>query len=178
MSKRYGASGVLVCCVAICGFQAPTVEAQTQGETVSSGEQSEERRSRYMVPVRSNASRIAYRPEMPVPTGYEIIKRPRMGMLVTGMAVFTASYFGWVSIAAFDDFPPEWFVPLIGKFFATPEFSGTGDSAALAILVLGALAEFAGLTLTILGAVLKRRYLTPKLSIDRHGASVGLRFAF
>jgi hypothetical protein len=136
-------------------------------------------------------SRLPYNDGEPVPPGYEIQTRPRMGMAKAGIAtlvplyglsaLFGATYLGREDGAA-QAYAPL-LIPVIGPF-ATMGTAGTAEFGTT-ILALNGLGQLAGAALLIAGLLTDEQYLArrragldirPEVSVGPR--SVALRWQF
>ncbi len=98
---------------------------------------------------------------MPLPPNAQVVTRVRKGLLVPGIVMFVAGYLSMVFTYTFmDDVsrepPPGMLVPLVGPFFLMPDASEAGRT----LLGFDALLQIGGMTMLILGATLKAKYVT------------------
>jgi len=123
---------------------------------------------------------------MQLPPNAQVETRAKTGMIVGGIAMFVAGYismvFTYTFASAFGDPPGTMLIPAIGPFFIMPDASSEGRT----LLGLDALLQIGGLTMLILGATLKTKYVTwygdsrvrvtPMAS--RGGAGMGMSLSF
>jgi len=115
----------------------------------------------YGYTARPRYHREPYVEGMPLPPNARISSRVRKGLLIPGIAMFTGGYiamiFTYSFIDGFSGTPPgTMLIPLIGPFFLMPD-AGRGGRG---LLALDALLQIGGVTMLILGATLKTRYVT------------------
>ncbi|MBO6939057.1 MAG: hypothetical protein JJ863_29075 [Deltaproteobacteria bacterium] len=98
---------------------------------------------------------------MTLPPNAQVVSRVRTGLLVPGIAMFVGGYISMVFTYSFidgfsGDPPATMLIPLIGPFFLMPDASESGR------LLLGfdALLQIGGMTMLVLGATLKAKYVT------------------
>lgn len=138
----------------------------------------------YQQPPRYHRER--YIEGMQLPPNAQVVSRVRTGLLIPGIAIFAASYitmaFTYSFASAFGDPPGTMLIPLIGPFFLMPDASQEGR----VLLGFDALLQIGGMTMLILGAAVKAKYVTwygdnrfqvaPLASRSGGGLQMALRF--
>lgn len=136
-------------------------------------------------PVATGVQVLDYEQGDPVPPGFQLRSRPRLGLVITGAAVGGGAY-GFVVLGAldsgFDDKTGFLLIPLAGPWLmlaaggAQDKTCPTDDDACegennqmeRAVLVLDGLAQATGATLVALG------FAFPRQRLERTGPSVSL----
>lgn len=123
---------------------------------------------------------------MQLPPNAQIETRAKTGMIAGGIAMFVAGYVSMVFVysfaSAFGDPPGTMLIPAIGPFFIMPDASSEGRT----LLGLDALLQIGGLTMLILGATLKTKYVTwygdSRIRVtpmaSRSGGGMGMSLSF
>lgn len=134
----------------------PAQPAPTYGQQPQQQQQQQQQGYGY----RPTYHRERYVEGMQLPPNANVETRVRKGLLVGGIAMFVAGYismvFTYSFASAFGDPPGTMLIPAIGPFFIMPDASQEGRT----LLGLDALLQIGGLTMLILGATLKTKYVT------------------
>ena len=107
--------------------------------------------------------RLPYQAGMVVPPGYQLRSRVRLGLVISGAAMFGVPYIITASTLSGTSVQRVLAVPVLGPFLAIPD---AGDTAR-PFLVIDGLLQAAGLTMLIIGLTARQQYLQLYASGDR-----------
>lgn len=121
-------------------------------------------------PLQGRRLRVPYIEGAPMPPGGVLIERRRTGLIVSGAVMFGVPWITTILTGvAFDEGAVG--VPVIGPLL----YLGIGSRAADTMLVVDSLLQAGGLTMFILGMVVKRRYVEYYGENDTDGRQWSLR---